>query len=150
MTGDRPVLTQVNLVVADTAAAADFYGRLGIAVPELDESSADHVELPAGAAQGVTLELDSTTSARLWNASWRTAGGGTPVVLGFSLASRDAVDATYADLTSAGHTGVQPPFDAFWGARYAIVADPDGNQVGLMSPSDQAPAAWPPPESPDP
>ena len=30
----------------------------------------------------------------------------------------------------------QPPFDAFWGARYAIVEDPDGNSVGLMSPVD--------------
>ena len=26
-----------------------------------------------------------------------------------------------------------PPFDAFWAARYAVVADPDGNDVGLMS-----------------
>jgi uncharacterized glyoxalase superfamily protein PhnB len=24
----------------------------------------------------------------------------------------------------------------FWGARYAIVEDPDGNHVGVMSPSD--------------
>jgi uncharacterized glyoxalase superfamily protein PhnB len=29
---------------------------------------------------------------------------------------------------------LQAPFDAFWGARYAIVEDPDGIAVGLMSP----------------
>jgi uncharacterized glyoxalase superfamily protein PhnB len=29
---------------------------------------------------------------------------------------------------------LQPPWDAFWGARYAIVEDPDGIAVGLMSP----------------
>jgi hypothetical protein len=29
---------------------------------------------------------------------------------------------------------LQPPYDAFWGARYAIVEDPDGIAVGLMSP----------------
>ena len=29
---------------------------------------------------------------------------------------------------------MQPPHDAFWGARYAIVEDPDGIAVGLMSP----------------
>jgi predicted enzyme related to lactoylglutathione lyase len=31
---------------------------------------------------------------------------------------------------------VSPPWDAFWGSRYAIVADPDGNHVGIMSPSE--------------
>ena len=44
----------------------------------------------------------------------------------------------------------QPPFDAFWGARYAIVADPDGNDVGLMSPIDESRRTWPPAESPAP
>ena len=33
-------------------------------------------------------------------------------------------------------TSQQEPYDAFWGARYAIVEDPDGNAVGLMSPID--------------
>ncbi|MQA25546.1 MAG: hypothetical protein GEU94_08745 [Micromonosporaceae bacterium] len=28
----------------------------------------------------------------------------------------------------------QPPYDAFWGSRYAIVIDPDGNEVGLKGP----------------
>jgi hypothetical protein len=46
--------------------------------------------------------------------------------------------------------GRQPPFDAFWGARYAIVADPDGNDVGLMSPIDESRRTWPPEESPAP
>ncbi len=50
------------------------------------------------------------------------------------LASREAVDDQYAELAAADYRGRQPPFDASWGARYAIVADPDGNDVGLMSP----------------
>ena len=28
-------------------------------------------------------------------------------------------------------------YDAFWGARYAIVEDPDGHTVGLMGPIDR-------------
>jgi uncharacterized glyoxalase superfamily protein PhnB len=56
------------------------------------------------------------------------------VVLGFRVASREAVDEVYAELTGAGYAGLQPPLDAFWGARYAIVEDPDGVAVGLMSP----------------
>ena len=50
------------------------------------------------------------------------------------MGSREAVDEVYADLTAAGYVGLQPPHDAFWGARYAIVEDPDGIAVGLMSP----------------
>ena len=57
-------------------------------------------------------------------------------MLGFSLASRAAVDELYAALVAAGHSGSQPPYDTFWGARYAVVEDPDGNPVGLMSPLD--------------
>jgi uncharacterized glyoxalase superfamily protein PhnB len=72
------------------------------------------------------------------------------VVIGFSLPTREAVDERYAELTSAGYTGRQPPFDAFWGARYAIVADLDGNDVGLMSPIDESRRTWPPEESPAP
>ncbi len=138
-------ISQVTLVVGSTAASAAFYRRLGLAVP--DEEPGVHVEIPQPAA-AISLELDALDSASLWNASWRS-GGGTNVVIGFIVPDRSAVDSLYAELTAAGHPGVQPPFDAFWGGRYAIVADPDGNQVGLMSPVDQAKATWPPTPSPD-
>jgi hypothetical protein len=29
-------------------------------------------------------------------------------------------------------TGIED--DGFWGARYAVIEDPDGNAVGIMSP----------------
>ena len=58
--------------------------------------------------------------------------------------SREAVDATYDDLTDAGYPGRQPPYDTFFGARYAIVADPDGNDVGIMSPPDPSRRTAPP------
>jgi predicted enzyme related to lactoylglutathione lyase len=38
----------------------------------------------------------------------------------------------------------QPPYDTFCGARYAILLDPDGNYVGLMSPPDPARRSAPP------
>jgi uncharacterized glyoxalase superfamily protein PhnB len=40
---------------------------------------------------------------------------------------------------------LQAPYDAFWGARYAIIEDPDGVAVGLMSPR-SAEMRSPPPE----
>ncbi|HEY1315587.1 MAG TPA: VOC family protein [Gaiella sp.] len=47
---------------------------------------------------------------------------------------RETVDRLHADLTGAGHPSRQQPVDAFFGPRYAIVEDPDGNLVGLKSP----------------
>jgi uncharacterized glyoxalase superfamily protein PhnB len=113
-----------------------------------EEPSGDHVAMRTPG--GFSLELDSAESARLWHAGWRADPASTKVVIGFALSSREAVDDRYAELTAAGYTGRQPPFDAFWGARYAIVADPDGNDVGLMSPMDKARGTWPPEPSPDP
>ena len=54
----------------------------------------------------------------------------------FRVATRDEVDEVYNDLIGAGHKGQQAPYDAFWGARFAVIEDPDGNAVGVMSPSD--------------
>ena len=43
-----------------------------------------------------------------------------------------------ASLAAEGVPVQQEPYDAFWGARYAVVSDPDGNAVGIMSPVDAA------------
>ena len=88
---------------------------------------------------GFTLEFDSPALAKHYNAGWHAAaGGGTRSVIGFSVSSREAVDERYAQLIAAGYNGRQPPYDTFWGARYAVIEDPDGNHVGIMSPLDPA------------
>jgi catechol 2,3-dioxygenase-like lactoylglutathione lyase family enzyme len=144
----EPDLHMLNVVVRDMAASVEFYRRLGVAVPEGDDAAGVHVQLPMPG--GFSLELDTAESVRLWHAGWRSDPASAGVVMGFALPSREAVDRRYAELTAAGYGGRQPPFDAFWGARYAIVADPDGNDVGLMSPIDESRRAWPPEESPAP
>ena len=138
----------LNVVVRDMAASLDFYRRLGIAVPASGDAAGAHVQLKMPG--GFSLELDTAESARLWHAGWRADPASATVVLGFVLPARQAVDDRYAELTSAGYRGRQPPFDAFWGARYAIVADPDGNDVGLMSPVEESRRTWPPQPSPAP
>lgn len=148
--GSAPILSQVNLVVSDVAASLDFYRRLGVAVPE--DAAGPNGEDPVAHAElelpgGVTLEIDTAESVRLWHAGYRSDPASTKTVIGFSLPTRQAVDDRYAELTSAGYTGRQRPFDAFWGGRYAIVADADGNDVGLMSPIDASMRSWPPEES---
>jgi catechol 2,3-dioxygenase-like lactoylglutathione lyase family enzyme len=148
MSDDAPDLHMLNVVVGDMPASLDFYRRLGVVVPGADDAVGSHVELRMPG--GLSFELDTAESARLWHAGWRSDPASARIVVGFSLPSREAVDERYAELTSAGYLGRQPPFDAFWGARYAIVADPDGNDVGLMSPSDESRRSWPPEESPAP
>jgi catechol 2,3-dioxygenase-like lactoylglutathione lyase family enzyme len=138
---ERPVLDQVNLVVKDMEQMATFYGRLGLALEATPEWAPHHRSAEPG--PGLGLNLDSQPFARRWDQGWDADTSG--VVLGFRLGTRDGVDRLYDELTAAGHAGQQPPYDTFWGARYAVVVDPDGNHVGLMSPSDPAMRRMEPP-----
>jgi catechol 2,3-dioxygenase-like lactoylglutathione lyase family enzyme len=126
---DGPVIDQLNLVVGDMEASLAFYRLLGVEPVDSAEEWRPHHR---SAAVGVDLDFDSVAFARIWDAG----SAGPSVVIGFKLASREAVDEMFAQLTRAGYPGRQEPYDAFWGARYAVVADPDGNPVGLMSPVD--------------
>jgi uncharacterized glyoxalase superfamily protein PhnB len=133
------MLDQLNIVSGNLEESIAFYRRLGVEILEervwrtpsgIHHASASEVERSA-----IDLDLDSIAFARVWNGGWRGRRDlQGRVVIGFKLASRTDVDTTYADLTGAGHTGLQAPYDAFWGSRYAVVEDPDGVAVGLMSP----------------
>ena len=127
----KPVLNLINLVVSDMEASVAFYRRLGVDIPDTDPEWAGHhrdAEFPGGAS----LHIDSQEFTRHWDRGWRDG----KAVLGFSVETREQVDTLYAELTGSGYAGQQEPYDAFWGARYAVVEDPDGNAVGLMSPLD--------------
>jgi catechol 2,3-dioxygenase-like lactoylglutathione lyase family enzyme len=128
-------LDQLNLVVRDVAASRAFYARLGLdfgAEPD-PVWDAHHVSARHDDTTPVDLDLDSTSFAARWDNGWP---GGTGIVLGFKVDSRDEVDALVAELAAEGVPVQQEPYDAFWGARYAVVGDPDGNGVGIMSPVD--------------
>jgi len=137
--GYQPVLSQLNLTVRDMDAAVAFYRRLGL--PVTVHAGAYHAE--ATLPNGALIEWDTTEFIPQWDAGWSGGTGGS-TVLGFTLPTREAVDEVYTDLTGVGYQGHQQPYDAFWGARYAIVDDPDGNPVGLMSPIDAEHRYWPP------
>jgi predicted lactoylglutathione lyase len=130
-------LDQLNLVVSDVEASRSFYAHLGIDFgDERDPVWADHhVSASHGDILPFDLDLDSTSFSGQWNAGWP---GGPGVVLGFKVDSRQEVDDLVAELVREGVAVQQEPYDAFWGGRYAVVADPDGNGVGIMSPIDPA------------
>jgi catechol 2,3-dioxygenase-like lactoylglutathione lyase family enzyme len=138
----KPVLNLVNVVVGDMKASADFYRRLGVGMAE---PKAGDFHLSGETANDIGLDLDTAEFAPFWNKGWAERSdlvGRT--VIGFEVETREAVDTTYADMVAAGYRSLQPPWDAFWGARYAVIEDPNGVAVGLMSPSDPAKRYWPP------
>ncbi len=130
-------LDQVNLVVRDVEGSRAFYARLGLDFGDERDPvwSAHHVSARQGEGTPLDVDLDSRTFARQWNEGW---AGGIGAVLGFKVDTRAEVDALVAALAAEGVPVQQDPYDAFWGARYAIVSDPDGNAVGIMSPVDAA------------
>jgi catechol 2,3-dioxygenase-like lactoylglutathione lyase family enzyme len=144
-------LDQVNIVVQDMDAMAAFYARLGVEVRSTPPQWAAHHrstgpsdphQRSADNFAGADLGLDSEQFARVWDQGWP---GGPGIVLGFRVPDRDAVDRLFHELTSAGHGAQQAPYDAFWGARYAVVSDPDGNAIGIMSPAEEERRTPPPP-----
>lgn len=136
----RVSLDQINLVCGDIDASLAFYRRLGVEIPDAavwrTPTGAHHVSAgDRSADQAIAFDLDSAAFAQRWNSGWkgRTDLAGR-VVVGFSVATRTAVDEVFRDMVGAGYRGLQEPHDAFWGARYAIIEDPDGVAVGIMSP----------------
>ncbi len=129
------MLNHVDIVSEDVEATVGFYRRLGVEIPEESvwrhNGRAHHVGITL--PNGVELSLSSAEMTRAYTSECGDGGN----ILITSVESRKAVDSLFADMTGAGHPVVQEPFDAFWGARYAIVRDPGGNNVGIMSPSDR-------------
>ena len=148
MAVNSAVFDQVNIIVSDLRRSLDFYRRVGASFQRpLENPAGELFHASSEAEDGAHLELDSPTFAPVWNVGW--AGRSDligRVILGFRLATREAVDERFEQLTSTGYRPLQPPFDAFWGARYAIVEGPDDIAVGLMSPIDPTRQTRPPEE----
>lgn len=139
----QPRVDQFNLVVTDMDASVAFYRKLGVTIPDAGPRWQGH-HRTATFPDGLQIDLDSSEFARFWNQGWQQGMG----VLGFKVDSREQVDETYQALVEAGYRGQQPPYDAFWGARYAVIEDPDGNAVGIMSPVDPGARSQPDFEAP--
>ena len=142
-----PILDQMNLVVSDMERSIAFYRLIGLDIGDdaiwSTQSGAHHVVMRM--PDGFELALDSRALAAVYNAGWQPAdASGGQTVMSFRLADAAEVDEVYRRATAAGHASSQPPYYTFWGSRYAIVVDPDGNHVGLMAPPDPAHRGKPP------
>jgi uncharacterized glyoxalase superfamily protein PhnB len=125
-------LDAIGIVSADLKATVRFYRLVGLDLPE---STEDHIEvtLPGG----LRVMLDALELIKQLDPDW-VKPAGHPISLAFRCGSPAEVDATFAKIIGAGYRGKTPPFDAFWGQRYATVLDPDGNAVDLFADSARA------------
>jgi catechol 2,3-dioxygenase-like lactoylglutathione lyase family enzyme len=126
-----PRLDAIGIVVSDMGKSLAFYRRLGVDVPA-DADGQPHVE--ATLPGGLRLLWDTEDTVRSFDPSWRPPAGGHRLGLAFACGTAADVDATYSSLVDQGYEGHKPPWDAFWGQRYAMIHDPDGNSVDLFAP----------------
>ncbi|MEU4606397.1 VOC family protein [Kribbella sp. NPDC023972] len=120
----------IDIAVSDLGAAIEFYRRFGLEFVRDAYMPDDHAgcDLP----NGLHLMLDTDDLRSKVTANWTPPAVGR-TFLTFEYASPDEVDKTYAELVGAGVRGLQEPYDAPWGMRYATVADPSGNGVDLYA-----------------
>ncbi len=118
----------VGLVTSNMAEAVRFYRHLGLTFPEPD---GPYVE--ASTVGGLRVSLNDVEMMKGIEPDW-VQPVGQAISLAFLCDGPADVDAKYAMLVSEGFAGHKEPWDAFWGQRYAIVDDPDGNHVDLFAP----------------
>jgi uncharacterized glyoxalase superfamily protein PhnB len=119
----------LGIVVRDMAAALRFYRLLGLDIPP-DQDTEPHVEVAIPG--GFRIAWDTLALAQSIDPG-RVDPTGHRMGLAFKCESPAAVDALYEQVVQSGYHGHKKPWDAFWGQRYAVVVDPDGNLVDLFA-----------------
>jgi catechol 2,3-dioxygenase-like lactoylglutathione lyase family enzyme len=125
-----PRLEAFSVVVSDMARSLAFYRKLGLEFPDGAESEG-HVDAPLPG--GLRYMLDTEAVMRSFDPEWTRPSGGHAVGGAFNCDSPEGVDRVYRELLDAGGSPHKEPWDAFWGMRYAQVADPDGNVIDIFA-----------------
>lgn len=123
----------IGVFVRDLRASLGFYRRLGLDIPE-DAGGGGYayrLRLPTGQV----FFWESYRAVRDFDPGWQPSSGNRRMVLEFGFATPEALNDKYAELTSRGYEGHLDPF-TFAGStvRYALIRDPDGNEVGMRYP----------------
>jgi catechol 2,3-dioxygenase-like lactoylglutathione lyase family enzyme len=126
-------LDMIGIVVADMVRSLAFYRKLGLHIPP-DADGEPHVEITLPG--GLRLAWDTVETVRSFDPGWSAPSGSPRVGLAFLCESPAGVDEAYETLVGEGYEGHKAPWDAFWGQRYAVMHDPDGNSIDLSAPLD--------------
>jgi uncharacterized glyoxalase superfamily protein PhnB len=126
-----PQLDVIGVIVSDMGRALTFYRQLGLDIPA-EADSQDHVEVLLKG--GLRLAFDTESVVRSFDPDWQRPTSGHRIGLSFLCDSPADVDSHYEQMVGAGYQSHLKPWDAFWGQRYAVVRDPDGNPIDLFAP----------------
>jgi len=119
----------IGIVVRDMGASLRFYRLLGLEIPPNLEAE-QHVELTL--PNGFRIAWDGLEMMKSLYPDWGEPAG-QRMILAFKCESPAEVDRLYQRVLQSGHQGYKAPWDAFWGQRYAVIVDPDGNLVDLFA-----------------
>lgn len=119
----------VGMVVRDMATTLRFYRLLGLDIPAQADQEA-HVEWVTSG--GFRIAWDTIAVIQSFNPDW-TEGTGQRMTMAFKCENAAEVDRLYQRVIEQGYASHKAPWDAFWGQRYAVVIDPDGNLVDLFA-----------------
>jgi catechol 2,3-dioxygenase-like lactoylglutathione lyase family enzyme len=123
-----PHVTAIGIVSSNMERSIAFYRALGMDVPETPGEGHIDTFLP----NGVRFMLDSEEVVHSFEPEWSRATGN-QISVALECASPAEVDEVYERVVVAGFEGRRPPWDAFWGQRYAQLTDPDGVPVDLYA-----------------
>lgn len=121
------------LFVKDIDSSLRFYERLGLEVEKVSDMFAR-----AGLDGDTVLELGTADLTSSYDANYSEPPMCSKGTLNFELDAHERVDEKASEMAAAGYVVHLKPIDALWQARFAILLDPDGNQVGLHGPRDTA------------
>ncbi len=122
-------LNVVGIAVKNMGESLRFYRVLGLDIPE-GQDTEPHVE---AVLPGLRLAWDTVELLKEVYGEWTDEPRGHRIELAFQCDSRAEVDERYTRIVEHGYRGHKAPWDAFWGQRYAIVEDPDGNLISLYA-----------------
>jgi len=117
------------LLVKDIEATASFYKLLELDIEVVSESFAR-----ATWGDGPLLEFGTPELTASYDANAQLTNSRSSNTIGIEYSHSSKVDAVYTRAINAGHVGHIAPCDPPWQARFAIIKDPDGNQIGLHGP----------------
>jgi uncharacterized glyoxalase superfamily protein PhnB len=121
-------LDMIGIVVNDMKTSLDFYRTLGLEIP-IEVDTEQHVELNQ---DGVRFAFDTKAIAEGVYGHLEDPAGHR-VELAFRCDSAESLNELYQLIIEKGYSSHKEPWDAFWGQRYAIVEDPEGNLISLFA-----------------
>ena len=117
------------LFVSSIDESLAFYRLLGLSVEKASDSFGR-----ASLGDEVILELGTSELTSSYDRKYIAPPGISKGTINFELESSEMVDDKFRQVVGSGYAGYLEPIDALWQARFAIVLDPDNNQVGLHGP----------------